>query len=171
LSSEICDVVVVKEAETIIVIDDCDDPLRLVIEEEIIRVVFFDQIVINNLGVSEEAKSIVNKFEVGPTTVNVNRVVVLRSDGKIEHADKDTTVDANDIFGVSRQSGPTGQLIDIVEFGKLTGAAIGSIGDNFFLGNNGLLISTAPTSGIWMFIGTQTAASELTINLGEPILT
>lgn len=70
MSNDICDIVVAKELETIIIIDDCDDPLRLVLEEEIVRIIFPQQVVLVKLN-RDYAENLI-QFDTNSTTyVNI----------------------------------------------------------------------------------------------------
>ncbi len=113
-------------------------------------------------------ESIIEDYEAA-SNINVNRAVVLLSDGRIAHADKDTPSHNLDVIGVSKTSGVTGQLVSVVKYGKLTGASFGAIAENFFLGNTGQLLSVAPSSGNWLYIGIQETASEFFVSIGESI--
>jgi len=117
-----------------------------------------------------DAETIIGTYEAA-STISANRVIVLAPDGRIEHADALTTLDACDIIGIARQSGAIGSLIEVVKFGKLTGATIGIIGDNFFLGTNGNLTTSPLAGGIWLVVATQNRSSELFVHIQEPILT
>lgn len=137
---------------------------------ETIQIDFPAQVIINNNGdPSPSIEAVIEEYEAA-SQVNINRVVVLRPDGRIEHADKDTLNHNLDVIGVSKTSGAIGQLITVVKFGRLTGASFGAVSDNFFLGNNGQLTSVAPVSGNWLNIGIQETPNEFFVNIGESIL-
>jgi hypothetical protein len=145
---------------------------ELEVQNEVVELEIIEQLIINNPDIdppTEDTDAVVCSFE-ADSQINVNRAVVLLPNGRIEHADKDTTADACDIIGVSRQSGAAGQFVDVVKFGKLTGAALGGIGNNYFLGNNGLLVTTPPATGIWLQLGVQMENTVLFVKLSEPII-
>lgn len=126
------------------------------------------QLVVNNSpGVLTET---LEKQYVANSIINVNRVVALRSDGQIEHADKDTVLHQCNVIGVAKNSSAIGGLVNVVFSGIVTGASIGAIAQDFFLGNNGNLTSVAPTTGIFQHIGEQVTASEFNVNMGEQII-
>ena len=139
------------------------------IEERILSVEFIESVVINEAPGGGDVEAICGSA-VGATTVAVNRVVALLPDGRIEHADKDNPDHHCATLGVSKQSGAIGSLVNFVKFGKLSGAAFGSIGETFFLGNDGFLLSTAPTSGAWIEIGTQETANTIHIDIQQPVI-
>ena len=115
-----------------------------------------------------DCAAVTEQYEAGEA-VQVNRVISIMGDGRIKHADKDDEEEALDTIGVSKQSGSIGQLVNVVKFGKLTGASFGAVSENLFLGTNGQLLSVPPTLGVLLSIGVQTAGSEFHINIGEPI--
>ena len=138
--------------------------------KDIIQIDFPAQVIINNTGdPSPSIQAVIEEYEAA-SQVNINRVVALRPDGRIEHADKDTLNHNLDVIGVSKTSGAMGQLITVVKFGRLTGASFGAVSENFFLGNNGQLTSVAPVSGNWLNIGIQETLNEFFVNIGESIL-
>lgn len=143
----------------------------LQVEKKTALIQFPECIEINNtpqLPPAQQTGSVINQYEAGDQ-VNVNRAVVLQPDGRIVHADYALMADGLDIIGVSHQSGATGALVEVVEFGKLTGANLGAIGDNFYLGANGVLTTAPVSSGWWIFIGTQLRNGEIFVNISEPI--
>lgn len=141
------------------------------VEKTTAIVQFPECIEINNtplLPPAQQTGSVINTYEAGDQ-VNVNRAVVLQPDGRVVHADPVLLDDGLDIIGVAHQSGAIGSLIEVVEFGKLTGANLSSIGDNFYLGANGVLSTVPVSSGWWIFIGTQLRDGEIFVNMSEPI--
>lgn len=120
-----------------------------------------------NEAAENSGESLICELEAAET-VNTNRVVGVDINGQIFHADKDSLDDALDIVGVTRQSGTIGQLVEVVKFGKLSGASLAQPGDNFWLGNDGVLLTNPPSTGDWLFIGTQLASGDILIRIGEP---
>ncbi len=132
---------------------------------------FPDCVVINNADVIpaiEEAGNIVDSF-VASEQVFSNRAILLLSDGKIKHADKDDPIDFNDVIGVSANNGPIGALVKVVLFGKLKSANLGPITSTYWLGNSGQFLTTAPLSGVILHMATQTKANEISVDIGNPI--
>ena len=143
----------------------------LEIERPEILLEFPEHITIINNGSqlpSEDFEQVICTMEAGQT-IQVNRVITLMLDGRVKHADKDIAEDAKDVIGVSITSAAIGGVTRIVKFGVIQGAAIGAIGDNFFLGNNGQIVNAPPTTGTWLYIGTQLTASTFLVKIGEPI--
>ena len=140
------------------------------IEKKILSLDLPNRVIINN-GSQNQANTdaIVRSYEAA-SPINVNRALVLLSDGRVAHADKDNPAHNLDVVGVSRTSGTTGQSVEVVEYGLLTGATFGAISENFFLGNNGQLTSVAPSSGNWLNVGMQISASEFFVNISDSIL-
>ena len=100
----------------------------------------------------------------------VNRAVVVDSNGQLLLADKDIADRRLQLVGVTKQSGTIGQLVEVVKFGTLTGASLGAVSDRLFLGNNGNLLSIAPTTGAWVEVGKQTGASEFHVDIQQSVI-
>jgi len=100
----------------------------------------------------------------------VNRLVYVE-DGLAYHADKDTPSKASAVFGLAVQSATTGSQFDILTFGERVDGSFGypSSGD-LFLGNNGQLLTTAPTSGTLVHVGAITSSTSIIINIQEPLI-
>ena len=130
---------------------------------------FPECIVINEAPDAGAGSNIVCEYEASEV-INTNRVVVILPDGTVRHADKDDFTTVCDVIGISRQSAAQGALVEIVKFGKLLGVSTFPISANLWLGNNGAILTTAPTSGALLSVGTQTANSELNVKIGRPII-
>jgi len=169
--SDACEDTVLEIEKPFLIVEFCDPcPVLIELTEKFLEVVFPCQLTINKTFTGGDTEAIICEIEAA-TAINVNRVLVIRTDGKVEHADKDTISHGLDIIGMSKQSVTIGQLVQIVKFGKLTGASIGTPGDNFWLGNNGNLISALPLTGNSIAIGKQMTASEFLVRIGEPLKT
>jgi hypothetical protein len=141
------------------------------IAEQVVELEIIEQLIINNPDIdppTEDSDAIVCELE-ADSQININRVVELLPNGRIQHADKDTTTDACDIIGWSKESGAAGQMVKVVKLGILTGGAYGPIGNNYFLGNNGQVTNTAPTTGIWVNVGLQLKDTIIYVKIDEPI--
>lgn len=142
--------------------------VKIILEKNRIR--FHKQTIINNTfepGAVPPA-AVICQMEAGQA-INVNRAVRIRSDGRIEHAESSDPESACDVVGISRQSGAIGQLVEVVKFGKLSGAAFASPGINLFLGSNGQLQTSPPVTGAWLSMGVQLSATEFFVNVQEAI--
>lgn len=145
--------------------------IDLSISEQIVELEIIEQLIINNPDIdppTENADSITDVYE-ADESILARKVVYIRANGRIAHADKDAAIDFKDVLGVSATSGAAGQDITVVKFGKLTGAAIGAIGSSYFLGNNGDLIAIAPISGNLLEVATQDASDTINVKLGTRI--
>lgn len=173
-----CDEYLLSDAEIVIEIPQGDAVCAEIhtslnylveVEKETLVIEFPDTVVIQEgTGNSENSESIICSHEAGEQ-INVNRAVSIGTDGRIYHADKDDDELVCDIVGVTRQSGSIGSQVEIIKFGKLMGATFGPIGANLYLGNVGQLTETPPTSGMWLYVGTQVGATEFFVKIGEPI--
>ena len=151
-----------------------DDPAaltRVVITDTRLAVKFVQALTINNPDPTPPATdtpTVLCRMELG-ANVNINRVLALLPDGRVVHADKDTPAHCGQVIGFSHQSGVTGEIIDVVKFGLLTSATLGSIGTDFVLGNNGQLITTQPASGFLLHVGLQLSGIDFFVKIDEPI--
>jgi hypothetical protein len=121
-----------------------------------------------NICFDEISGTVKETFTAG-AALSTHRVVYIKSDGTIDHADKDAAIDFNDILGFTTNNALAGQEVEVVVFGRLEGAALGSVASSYWLGNNGQVVTTAPTSGIVLSVGTQMSASDVFVKLGQPI--
>ena len=103
------------------------------------------------------------------TGINVNRVLALRSDGTVEHADKDTPAHCGQVIGFSQNSSVIGGNVTVVKSGLLKAATLGAIGTEFVPGNNGQLITTQPASGFLLHVGLQLTSVDFLVKIDEPI--
>lgn len=117
---------------------------------------------------ADTAEAIVGDFIAGDSVL-ANKVVYLKTDGTVEHADKDASIDFNDVLGVANNSAIIGNPVEVTLFGKVSNAAIGSIGSTYWLGNTGDLISTAPLVGVIQHIARQTKTKEIFVEKHRPI--
>lgn len=139
------------------------------IEQKVLSIEFIESVIINEGDGGGDTDNVICELVAGET-ITVNHVVAVAPDGTAVIADKDDPATYCNVIGISRQSAAIGSLVQIVKFGKLSGAAIGSIGENFFLGNNGQITSTIPTTGAWMPLGQQLTPFDLMVKIEDPII-
>lgn len=142
---------------------DCD-----VVEviEPAIEVSFPCSTTVNNTFITTPDAQISEYTAAEPLTVN--KVVAINGAGQVYLADKDDFDSVSDVVGITKQSAGIGQLVQVVEFGRITGAALGTSGTNYWLGNAGALVTDPPITGAWLFIGTQLESGVINIRIGEP---
>ena len=96
----------------------------------------------------------------------VNRLVYMTG-GLIYHADKDTYSKSHAI-GLSTQSVSSGGAVNVLTFGERFDGSFGYPSDGeLFLGTNGALLTTAPTSGTLVLVGTITSSTSIIINIQQ----
>jgi ligand-binding sensor domain-containing protein len=100
--------------------------------------------------------------------ITAGQVVYIKSDGKIDLADKDAAIDFNDVLGVANNSATAGNPVTVVTSGLAT-VALGSVADTFWLGNSGGVVTTAPTSGTILKIGVQSSSTDITVKMDRPL--
>jgi len=100
----------------------------------------------------------------------VNRLVYI-DNGLVYHSDKDTYSKAESIFGLAVQSVSSGGSIQILTFGERIDGSFGYPNNGaLFLGSNGQLTTTPPTSGTLVHVGAITSPTSIIINIQEPLI-
>lgn len=106
---------------------------------------------------------------VGAVNIGGHRVVVLDG-GKAIYADKDTPGHINKVYGISIGAGSIGQNVTIRTYGKLEEVTWNWIPDRLiFLGNNGLLTQTPPTTGFRCPVAFPLTSTVIHIDIKESI--
>lgn len=146
------------------VIDDREGPIN-----SINQVIFvMNQLIADINTCFDEVDGSVTEEYLSDVGVTVGQVLYIKSDGKVALADKDAAIDFNDVIGMAGNSATIGNPITVVLFGKAT-VNLGSVSDTFWLGNAGAVVTTAPTSGTILHVGTQTSTTEVFVKLNSPI--
>ena len=98
----------------------------------------------------------------------VNRLVYATG-GLIYHADKDTPAKSV-VIGISTQSVSSGGSVEILTFGeRLDGSfSYGSSGD-LWLGTNGQVLTTAPSTGTLVRVGSISSNTSIILNIQQPL--
>lgn len=120
------------------------------------------------VGPAVSSEAVIGNFIAGDNVI-ANKVVYLKADGTVEHADKDASIDFNDVLGVANNSAAIGNPVEVTHYGKVSNASIGPIGSTYWLGNTGDLISTAPLLGVIQHIARQITTKEIFVEKHRPI--
>mgnify|MGYP003674314542 FL=1 len=96
----------------------------------------------------------------------VNRLVYAVGD-LIYHADKDTPAKTK-VIGLSTQSVSSGGAVEVLTFGKRLDGSFGyPTSGELWLGTNGVLLTTAPSSGTLVLVGTIISSTSIIINIQQ----
>lgn len=102
--------------------------------------------------------------------ISAYKVLALRN-GLLYHADPTNVEDVSKVIGVSTQSALTGQTVEYVQFGDLSGGVF-TANTRYYLGFGGAL-STQPVANgaAWRkSIGISKSSSVISLNMGPSIL-
>jgi hypothetical protein len=115
----------------------------------------------------ERFKTIITTGQV----ISALKVITLdTSTGKGIYADRNTPAHANRILGVSYTSGDEDENIIVITSGEITDSSWSwDTSKPVFLGNDGTLTQTAPTTGFRVIIGFPVSATTLNIQIQESI--
>jgi hypothetical protein len=91
--------------------------------------------------------------------------------GELFYADKDNSGDANSILGLTLQAANIGDQCRVRIVGELIEPSWSFVNKRpVFLGNNGQLTQTKPTTGFIVRIGIPQGLTRLLVNIEEPII-
>ncbi len=100
-----------------------------------------------------------------------HKIVKLNSSGKAIYADKDIIEDANQVLGITKHSASANESIYIQTYGEMIEPTWNwNLALPIFLGNNGVLTQTAPTSGFTLIIGFPLTVTSIYIDIKQPII-
>jgi hypothetical protein len=100
--------------------------------------------------------------------ITVNRLVYVDG-GLVYHADKDDLNKTN-VFGLATQSVSSGGAVEILTFGERSDAFSYPDNGDIWLGNNGQILTTAPTTGTLVHVGAITSSSSIILNISDGIV-
>lgn len=105
-------------------------------------------------------------------TISALKVLTIdTTTGKAIYADKDTSGHCNRILGVSYTSGLINESITVITKGEMTDNSWAwDLTKPVFLGSNGVLTQTSPTTGFRVIIGFPISATMLNIQISEGII-
>lgn len=99
-------------------------------------------------------------------TIGGHRGVALAADGRIVRASASGNLAA---IGIIRDAVVAGAEVVVYRAGRVGGFTGLTIGETYFLGDDGLATLTLPVSGTYQTIGVAATASELLVDPGLPI--
>jgi len=99
------------------------------------------------------------------------RVVVNDGAYNVTYADASNLLEMHNVLGLTQGAAALGAEVVVLKSGEITEGSWSWTPDNYvYLGLNGLLTQTVPTSGFLLVIGTAIAPTVLNVNIGAPIL-
>lgn len=102
------------------------------------------------------------------TNVPLWSAVVVSDANRCIPADPSNPTHRGQVIGVTAYGGMTGAQVEIQSVGDLLGpVASFSAGNPLFVGPNGTLVTTPPTSGWRQIVATAVASSQIVVALGE----
>lgn len=111
------------------------------------------------------ASSIAPK-SVGQITTPFKAVALTGSNNAVL-ADKDTPSHASAVYGLTITSANPGETVSVQTFGEVDTNYEFTSGQPVFLGNNGNLTQTVPTSGFTLIVGWAITASKIFVSIGQ----
>lgn len=119
--------------------------------------------IVSALGGGAETK-------VATETISAIKIVTLDNPTDISLATSDGTCPQATAFGVSRTSGSIGDNVEVITSGVLYDSSLSfPVNAPLFLGLNGTITDTAPTTGYLTQIGTSGGPGLINININPPI--
>jgi len=93
--------------------------------------------------------------------------VIATDGGLATYADKD---DSLNVIGISLNAAAQGDNVTVITDGRMQIAGWGLTPDStYFLGDTGNLTTTAPTTGRYQVVGYSISATEMIVNIQQPI--
>ncbi len=118
--------------------------------------------------VTVNVNNIQKDFIAGESIISFHAVVLLND--KLYLANKDDATHVNKVIGLSLQSGNANDTITVLIYGvaylQYWNLVLNS---NYFVGNNGDLLGSKPTTGFLQCIGFADTTDKLFVKLSEPI--
>lgn len=103
--------------------------------------------------------------------INSHRILVTTSSGTVKHANSSILLDAHRILGLSLTAATIGGNVRVLEFGTVSEVSWNWIVDTaMFLGEDGVLTQTSPTTGFTSVVGFASSATSLFIRPRQAIL-
>lgn len=127
----------------------------------------------SGVSIADEGSSgtgTVTESFVASETISGFKVVKENSSGSVSLADKDQSDYGASIIGVSTTSGGAGSSINVLRLGKIEDYSLNLTTGPLFLGSNGDITSSIPTSGIIVQVGSAIGTGIAEINIGVPII-
>lgn len=121
-------------------------------------------------GVDSDATGLLKKQYTAGATLSGHRVVKMGGDGRVVYADQSTLYDADILLGVTLNAANEDDPVVVHLFGEAEEVSWSwTIHGSIYLGVNGLLTQTAPTSGALVRVGHATGTDSMFVDIDNPI--
>lgn len=107
--------------------------------------------------------------KIATANISGHRVVIASGSNGAAIADKDTPDHMHRVIGITRGAATTGSQIQIAGAGEMTEPSWNWSLGPVWLGSDGVLTQTLPTTGFILMIGTAIAPTVLMVKIGAPI--
>lgn len=98
-----------------------------------------------------------------------HRVVYLTSSATLDYADSTNPAHANLVIGITLDAAASGAPVSVQHDGLLIDPSFTFTVGMVYVGTNGMMTQTPPTSGFLQVVGIAINATTLFVNLQEPI--
>lgn len=113
----------------------------------------------------------ISQIELAAGTVSAIRLVKLNINNKLIYSTNNANPADAQVLGVSLTGGNADAAIKVLTFGKLTDSSLNFLLDSdLFLGINGNIVDTAPTSGVYLKIGKMVGVNTMFVDIEQPII-
>lgn len=110
-----------------------------------------------------------NLTKIAGTAIGGHKVVIAYGNTGAQLADKDTASHMHVVLGVTKGAASQGSPVEIQTVGEMIEPSWVWVNGPVFLGSNGIMTQTPPTTGFQLQIGTAIAPTVLMIKIGAPI--
>lgn len=108
---------------------------------------------------------------VAATPIGGHRVVALNASAKVIYADNTQMGQFGAVLGISLGAANADASVDILRMGEIEEPSWSwLLGQPVFLGTNGLLTQTPPTTGFSLVVGFPVAPTRLFVSFREPVI-
>lgn len=105
-----------------------------------------------------------------PGAIGGHRAVVPNGDGTLAYADSQNPAHFGKVVGFTLNAGSVGDPVSVAVSGEVTEPSWAWVPGEVYLGSNGLLTQTAPTTGFVQVMGIATTPTRMVVGLRAPIL-
>lgn len=99
-----------------------------------------------------------------------HRAVAVTTSALVDYADKDTPAHHSSVLGIINTAATIGSPVFIQTQGLITEPSWNwTMDELIYLGNNGMLTQTYPTTGFLLKIGTVVDPTAIYVNIGETV--
>jgi hypothetical protein len=111
----------------------------------------------------------VESVKTADATLSGHRVVRSTGLNTVDYASASVLAQCKAVLGVTRDAVISGLQVQVVQVGEIVESSWNWAAGNVYLGENGLLTQTIPTSGNILKIGFSNAPTQLVVSIGEII--